>query len=143
MGNRRGRRGSDRRRDTASADNAPDITAPADNAPGISCMGSDQRNWVMLKITGSGIPENDQPYVVTMIVGCKPVQLVQQEADLIVYVNPELRGCDDWESPPGSGRIFRVGTPERVLQEYVAEAAAIAEFIGNGRLILCIKHVYY
>ena len=58
----------------------------------------------------------------------KPVQLVQQEADLIVYVNPELRGCDDWESPPGSGRIFRVGTPDRVLQEYVAEAAAMAEF---------------
>ena len=104
-------------------------------------MGSDQRNWVMLKLTGSGIPENDQPYVVTMTVDCKPVQLVQQEADLIVYVNPELRGCDDWESPPGSGRIFRVGTPERVLQEYVAEAAAMAEFIGNGRLILCIGNV--
>ena len=76
-----------------------------------------------------------------MIVGGKPVQLVQQEADLIVYVNPELRGCDDWESPPGSWRIFRVGTPERVLQEYVAEAAAMAEFIGNGRLILCIGNV--
>ena len=118
-------------RDTAPADNAPDDTALADNAPVVSYVGNDSRNWVMLKFAGSGIPEDDEPYVVTVLVGGKPVQLVQQEADLIVYVNPDFRGCDDWESPPGSGRIFRVGTPERVLQEYVAEAAARA----GGRIM--------
>ena len=125
-GNRRGRRGSDRRRDTAPSDNTSDGTAPADNAPVASYVGNDSRNWVMLKLPGSGIPENHQPYVVVVLVDGKPVQLVQQEADLIVYVNPEFRGCDVWESPPGSGNIFLHGAPEHVRQEYAPEAAARA-----------------
>ena len=94
----------------------PGDTAPADNAPVISCVWDDQRNCAMLKLPGSGIPENHQSYVVVVLVDGKPVQLVQQEADLIVYVNPEFRGIGGWESPPGSGRRFRVGTLERVLQ---------------------------
>ena len=99
--------------------------APA-AAPVGRYVGNDQRKWVMLKCPGSGIPDNPQPYVLTELVGGKPVQLVQQEADLIVYVNPDFRGCDDWESPPLSRKMMQIGTPEHVLQKYVAEAAAKA-----------------
>ena len=96
--------------------------APA-AAPVGSYVGNDQRKRVMLKCPGSGIPDNPQPYVLTELVGGKPVQLVQQEADLIVYVNPEFRGIGGWESPPGYGEIMHIGTPYHVLQRYAPEAA--------------------
>ena len=129
MGNRRGRRGSDRRRrDTAPADNAPDDTAPAGNLTKLSSMGRDERGWPIVKLQGRR--DAAAPLLLVNLKVCgKPLQLVQQEADLIVYVNPEIRGYDDWESPPGSGNIFQCCTPEGMLQEY---AFLVARAAGAG-----------
>ena len=122
MGNRRGRRGSDRRRrDAAPADNAPDDTAPAGNLTELRPMGHDQRGWPIVKLQGrrdAAVPLS----VVNVKVFGKPLQLKQQEADLIVYVKPEFRGADEWESPPGNyDKRTHVATPEHILQELAPE----------------------
>ena len=47
-------------------------------------------------------------------IGNKVVEAVAQTEPMMIYVNPEAGGFDEWEVPPGSGRRFMVGTPQRL-----------------------------
>ncbi len=80
-------------------------------AAGVTMLGADARGWKIIQVEGHrpGEPER----IFKMKVGDKNLEIVQQEETMNVYVNPDPEGPDDWEKPPGSGRILKVFNPKR------------------------------
>ena len=86
----------------------PGDTASAD---GVALMGPDERRWQRLWVgPQSAIALN----IYRVTIGNKVVEAVEQTEPMMIYVNPEAGGFDEWEVPPGSGRRFMVGTPQRL-----------------------------
>jgi len=42
----------------------------------------------------------------------KVVDIVQQDMEMMVYINTDPQGMDQWEMPAGSGVIYEVGTEQ-------------------------------
>ena len=70
-----------------------------------------ERGWAVIQIPAC--QPNCEPMIFKCKVKDKQVELVQQEGvALRVYVNPDIYEPDVWETPPGSGRIFHVFSPD-------------------------------
>ena len=52
--------------------------------------------------------------MVGVTIGNRVVKAVAQTHPMLIYVNPEAGGFDEWEMPPGSGTRLMVGTPQRL-----------------------------
>ena len=59
----------------------------------------------------------DMPKIVTGKVNGKLLQLVRQQGDLLVKVNPDINGFDEW-CVGGDNRGILVGTPTDTLRKY-------------------------
>ena len=73
-------------------------------------LGFDERGWQMLRVPGKAVADGTTR-ILQVTVGDKTVELVQQQDPMKVYVNPEAKGFDEWETPPGSGFRLLVGSP--------------------------------
>ena len=86
----------------------------ADTAPAMDLrsVGLDERGWDVLWVGPRSASAPNTMYRVT--IGNRVVEAVAQDEALLIYVNPEAGGLDEWETPPGSGARMWVGTPERL-----------------------------
>ena len=83
-------------------------------------MGKDKRGWVQIKLEGESTGSRhraDKPKIVTGKVNGKLLQLVRQQGDLLVKVNPDINELDEWYVC-GDNRGILVGTPTDVLRKY-------------------------
>ena len=87
----------------------PGDTAPAD---GVALMGRDHRGWHVLSVGPCSASASNTIYRIT--IGDRVVEAVAQTHPMLIYVNPEAGGFDEWEMPPGSGTRLMVGTPQRL-----------------------------
>ena len=71
-------------------------------------VGRDHRGWnfVMVRPCSSA---PDTIYRITS--GRRVIEVPAQRDPMLIYVNPTPGGCDEWETPPGSGTRLMVGTP--------------------------------
>ena len=88
----------------------PGDTAPAD---GVALMEPDGRGWQRLWVPplSAGVRNI---FRVEIPGGTKVVEAVQQTGAMIIYVNPDKEGADEWETPPGSGVTMMVLSPQRM-----------------------------
>ncbi len=87
---------------------------------GTERMGKDKRGWVQIKLEGESTGSRhraDMPKIVTGKVNGKLLQLVRQQGDMLVKVNPDINGFDEW-CVGGDNRGILVGTPTDVLRKY-------------------------
>ena len=55
----------------------------------------------------------EQPRIIMMKVGTKTIEMVAQEQEVIVIVNPDLNQCDDWLlGGEGNGFAILVRSPQ-------------------------------
>ena len=85
----------------------PGDTAPAD---GVALMGLDERRWQRLWV---GPQSAGVLNIYRVRIGTKVVEAVPQTEAMIIYVNPEEEGADDWETQPSSGVRMQVFSPQR------------------------------
>ena len=84
-------------------------------------MGKDKRGWVQIKLEGESTGSRhraDMPKIVTGKVNGKLLQLVRQQKDLLVKVNPDVKAHDEWWLGGHKGVCRLVGTPHRLLEKY-------------------------
>ena len=86
----------------------------ADTAPAMDLrsVGLDERGWDVLWVGPRSASASNTIYRVT--IGGDVVEAIAQTQPLLIYVNPEVGGYDEWEIPEGSGTIIMIGTPERL-----------------------------
>ena len=84
-----------------------------DDAPhgALALMGPDERGWQRLWV---GPKSASALNIYRGTIGNKVVEAVAQTEPMMLYVNPEAGGFDEWEVPPGSGRRLMVGSPQRL-----------------------------
>ena len=73
-------------------------------------LGFDERGWPMLLVPGKAVADGPTR-ILRVTIGDKTVELLHQQGPMKVYVNPEAKGFDEWETPPGSGFRLLVGSP--------------------------------
>ena len=64
----------------------------------------------MLLVPGKAVADGPTR-ILRVTIGDKTIESVQQQEPMKVYVNPEAKGFDEWEIPPGSGFRLLVGSP--------------------------------
>ena len=81
-------------------------------APGLHYLGQDERGWhvfsvdAQLSVDGNG----DSPRKIFRVaLPGKVLELVQQDVQMTVYVNPEPSGADEWVI---GGEIWEIGSPQ-------------------------------
>ena len=84
----------------------PEQTASAD---GVALMGPDERRWQRLWV---GPQSAGVLNIYRVRIGTKVVEAVPQTEAMIIYVNPEAEGADEWEMPQGSGVRLMVLSPQ-------------------------------
>ena len=87
---------------------------------GTKRLGKDKRGWVQIKLEGESTGSRhraDMPKIVTGKVNGKLLQLVRQQGDLLVKVNPDINELDEWYVC-GDNRGILVGTPTDTLRKY-------------------------
>ena len=91
----------------------PGTLGTMDDAPhgALALMGPDERGWQRLWV---GPKSASALNIHRGTIGNKVVEAVAQTEPMMLYVNPEAGGFDEWELPPGSGRRLMVGTPQRL-----------------------------
>ena len=88
---------------------------------GTERMGTDTRGWVQIKLEGESTGSRhraDMPKIVTGKVNGKLLQLVRQQKDLLVKVNPDVNGFDEWWIGGHNGTCIQVSTPRCILRKY-------------------------
>ena len=81
-------------------------------APGLHYLGQDDRGWHVVSM-GAQLSEdgngNSPRKIFRVVLAEKVLQLVQQEVDMTVYVNPEPSGADEWVI---RGEVWEIGSPQ-------------------------------
>ena len=88
---------------------------------GTERMGTDTRGWVQIKLEGESTGSRhraDMPKIVTGKVNGKLLQLVRQQKDLLIKVNPDVSGFDEWWIGGHNGTCIQVSTPRCILRKY-------------------------
>ena len=87
---------------------------PGDTAPGVALalVGRDHRGWNVLRVGPCSASAPNTIYRIT--IGDRVVEAVAQTHPMVIYVNPEVDGFDEWETQPGSGTRLMVGMPQRL-----------------------------
>ena len=68
-------------------------------APGLHYLGQDERGWHVFSVDAqlSEDGNGDNPRnIFRVVMAEKVLELVQQEVEMTVYVNPEPSGADEW-----------------------------------------------
>ena len=74
-------------------------------------MEPDERGWQCLWV---GPKSAGVLNIYRVRIGTKVVEAVPQTEAMIIYVNPEAEGADEWETPPGSGVRLMVLSLQRM-----------------------------
>ena len=81
-------------------------------APGLHYLGQDERGWHVFSVDAqlSEDGNGDSPRkIFRVVLPEKVLELVQQEVETTVYVNPEPSGADEWVI---RGEILQIGSPQ-------------------------------
>ena len=80
--------------------------------PGPHYLGQDERGWHVFSV-GAQLSEDgngDSPRKIFRVVMAEKVlELVQQEVEMTVYVNPEPSGADEWVI---RGEVWEISSPQ-------------------------------
>ena len=81
-------------------------------APGLHYSGNDERGWHVFSVDaqlsedGNG---DSRRNIFRVVLPEKVLELVQQDVEMTVYVNPEPSGADEWVI---RGEILQIGSPQ-------------------------------
>ena len=81
-------------------------------APGLHYLGKGERGWHVFSVDAqlSEDGNGDSPRkIFRVVLPEKVLELVQQEVDMTVHVNPEPSGADEWVI---RGEILQIGSPQ-------------------------------
>ena len=80
-------------------------------APGLRHLGWGQRGWHVFLVGGrpSGDANGESHRIFRVVMAEKVLELVQQEVEMIVYVNPKPSGADEWVI---RGEVWKIGSPQ-------------------------------
>ena len=81
-------------------------------APGLHYLGQDERGWHVFSVDAqlSEDGNGDSPRkIFRVVLPEKVLQLVQQEVEMTVNVNPDPSGADEWVI---RGEILQIGSPQ-------------------------------
>ena len=81
-------------------------------AAGLHCSGKDPRGWHVFSVDAqlSEDGNGDSPRkIFRVVLPEKVLELVQQEVEMTVNVNPEPSGADEWVI---RGEIWEIGSPQ-------------------------------
>ena len=81
-------------------------------APGLLYLGKDERGWHVFSVDAqlSEDRNGDSPRKIFRVaLPGKVLELVQQDVQMTVYVNPEPSGADEWVF---RGEIWEIGSPQ-------------------------------
>ena len=81
-------------------------------APGLHYSGRDERGWHVFSVDAqlSEDGNGDSPRkIFRVVLAEKVLELVQQEVEMTVFVNPEPSGADEWVI---RGEIWEIGSPQ-------------------------------
>ena len=81
-------------------------------APGLHYLGQDERGWHVFSVDAqlSEDGNGDSPrQIFRVALPGKVLELVQQDVQMTVYVNPEPSGADEWVI---RGEIWEIGSPQ-------------------------------
>ena len=81
-------------------------------APGLHYLGKDERGWHVFSVDAqlSEDGNGDSPRkIFRVVLPEKVLQLVQQEVEMTVNVNPDPSGADEWVI---RGEILQIGSPQ-------------------------------
>ena len=76
-------------------------------APGLHYSGKDPRGWHVFSVDAQ--LSEDGNVIFRVALPEKVLELVQQEVEMTVYVNPEPSGADEWVI---RGEIWEIGSPQ-------------------------------
>ena len=74
-------------------------------------MGRGHRKWHVFFVDAhpSGGANGDSPPIYRVVMAEKVLELVQQEVEMTVYVNPEPSGPDEWVI---RGEVWKIASPQ-------------------------------
>ena len=81
-------------------------------APGLHYWGQDERGWHVFSVDAqlSEDGNGDSPRkIIRVALPEKVLELVQQDVEMTVFVNPEPSGADEWVI---RGEIWEIGSPQ-------------------------------
>ena len=75
--------------------------------PGLHYWGQDERGWHVFSVDAQ--LSEDGNVIFRVALPEKVLELVQQDVEMTVYVNPEPSGADEWVI---RGEIWEIGSPQ-------------------------------
>ena len=88
------------------------VSLPGQQPSALPCLlpGADERGWPIFVVPAM---QGTSRQIYKSVIGHRYVELVAQDTDMYVYLNPIQDGADEWEVPPGSGVRMLVISPPR------------------------------